>query len=106
MVKQKKSQHALYALHLLLGATRYIASTGDDRDKLVQALDLMHNLLIFLASRTDQTEEFRETLVAIAALKPEVLSQALLAFDETVPKFYWEEPFSWGCSSDAPHRSD
>ena len=87
MVNADKQDQALHALHRVLTAARRMALEAQPISRIAGVLDRTELLPRFLATREDQTAEYRDALEAITEKEPE-LRHALAAFDR-------DEPVRW-----------
>lgn len=82
VITQEKYNSALYALHLILTRARYMVYKGEDHQSIAFLLDYAERLPGFIASREDDTGQFREYLEHIAKRLP-ACSYILDKFDES-----------------------
>jgi hypothetical protein len=87
MVDPEKQNRALHALQRVLVSKRSMALRGQCSERIAAVLDGAELLPKLLASEHNKTQEFRDTLLAIAEKEP-CLQAAVSAFD-------WPEPVRW-----------
>lgn len=88
MIAAEKLESALYSLHLVIVAARYMAYTDQPKEDIAAILDLAERLPWLIACEGDSTDEYREYLKSIAQQFP-AYSLALRAFDDPSQEKTW-----------------